>query len=334
MTDYKMLDRLPAAAQTKLLKRAQPSWIAPMLATLTNERFSRKGWLFEPKWDGERCLAFRHGRTLSLFSRNRKALNDKYPEIAAVLYHQKIDTFIADGEIVTFEDGITSFAKLQERMQVQHPSADLIRRIPACLCLFDLLYLDRYDIRRVPLRYRKQLLRNSFDFQNALRFTEHRETEGQAYYLKACRSGWEGVIAKDGDSLYVSRRTRDWLKFKCRQEQELIIGGYTDPHGGRTNFGALLLGFYRKGKLMYAGKVGTGFTSETLERLGNKLARLEKRDCPFNEEGLPRRGVHWVRPKLVAQIAFSEWTADDKLRHPRFLGLREDKRPQDVGRAG
>jgi bifunctional non-homologous end joining protein LigD len=334
MMDHKMLDRLPAAAKTKLLKRAQPSWIAPMLATLTDERFSRKGWLFEPKWDGERCLAFRRGRTLSLFSRNRKPLNDKYPEIAAALYHQRIDSFIADGEIVTFEHGITNFAKLQERMQIQHPSADLVRSIPAYLCLFDLLYIDRYDIRQVPLRYRKQLLRNAFDFQNTLRFTEHRETEGEAYYLKACRSGWEGVIAKDGDSIYVSRRTPDWLKFKCRQEQEFIIGGYTDPRGGRTNFGALLLGFYRKGELMYAGKVGTGFSSETLERLGGKLARLEKRDCPFNEEGLPRRGVHWVRPKLVAQIAFSEWTADDKLRHPRFLGLRQDKRPQDVRRTG
>jgi bifunctional non-homologous end joining protein LigD len=334
MIDHRMLDRLPATARPKLLKRAQPGWVAPMLATLTDERFSRKGWLFEPKWDGERCLAFRHGRTLSLFSRNRKRLNDKYPEIAAALYHQETDSFVADGEIVTFENGITSFAKLQERMQVQHPSADLLRKIPAFLCLFDLLYIDRYDIRQVPLRHRKQLLRNAFDFQNPLRFTEHRETEGEAYYLKACRSGWEGVIAKNADSAYVSSRTRDWLKFKCRQEQEFIIGGYTDPRGARTNFGALLLGFYRKGELMYAGKVGTGFNSETLDRLGRKLAQLEEPDCPFSEEGLPRRGVHWVKPKLVAQIAFSEWTAEDKLRHPRFLGLRQDKRPQDVGRTG
>jgi bifunctional non-homologous end joining protein LigD len=334
MVEREFLNWLPTAAKSKLLKRARPTWIAPMLATLTDERFSRKGWLFEPKWDGERCLAFRRGRSLSLLSRNRKRLNDKYPEIAAALLEQELDSFIADGEIVTFQDGITSFAKLQERMQVQHPSADLLRRIPGCLCLFDLLYLDRYDTRQVPLQYRKQLLRIVFEFQDSLRFTEHRETEGEAYYQMACRRGWEGVIAKNGDSVYVSRRTRDWLKFKCRQEQELVIGGYTDPRGSRIGFGALLLGFYRKGKLMYAGKVGTGFNHETLERLSRKLAQLETSDCPFSDDRLPRRGVHWVKPKLVAQIGFTEWTAEDKLRHPRFLGLREDKRPEDVGRTG
>jgi bifunctional non-homologous end joining protein LigD len=334
MADRKVLDWLPAAAKTKLRKRAQPTWIAPMLATLTDERFSRKGWLFEPKWDGERCLAFRRGRTLSLFSRNRKQLTDTYPEIVAALNEQQIDSFIADGEIVTFRDGITSFAKLQERMQVQHPSADLLRRIPACLCLFDLLYLNHYDTRQLPLRDRKQLLRNAFEFHNSLQLTQHRETEGEAYYLMACRNGWEGVIAKNGDSVYVSRRSPDWLKFKCRQEQEFIIGGYTDPRGSRTGFGALLLGFYRKGKLMYAGKVGTGFNHETLEQLSRKLAQLEMPDSPFSEKGLPRHDVRWVKPKLVAQIAFTEWTTEDKLRHPRFLGLREDKRPEDVGRTG
>jgi bifunctional non-homologous end joining protein LigD len=334
MADRKLLDVLPADAKARLRKRVQPRWIAPMLATLTDERFSRRGWLFEPKWDGERCLAFRHGRDLTLFSRNRKRLNDKYPDIAAAFYEQETDSFIADGEIVTFKDGVTSFAKLQERMQVQHPSADLLRRVPVCLYLFDLLYLDRYDTRQVPLRYRKEVLRNAFDFHDSLRFTEHRETEGEAYYRKACRSGWEGVIAKNGDSVYVSRRTRDWLKFKCRQEQEFVIGGYTDPRGNRIGFGALLLGFSRRGRLRYAGKVGTGFDHDTLQRLGRKLAQLQTSICPFGDEGMPRRGVHWVKPKLVAQIGFTEWTAGDKLRHPRFLGLREDKRPEDVAREG
>jgi DNA ligase D-like protein (predicted ligase) len=305
-----------------------------MLATLTNERFSRKGWLFEPKWDGQRCLAFRRGRDLSLFSRNRKRISDKYPEIAAALEQQETDSFVADGEIVTFKDGVTSFAKLQERMQVQHPSAELLRRVPVYLYLFDLLYLDRYDTRQVPLRYRKEVLRNAFDFQNSLRFTEHRETEGEAYYLTACQSGWEGVIAKDGDSVYVSRRTRDWLKFKCRQDQEFVIGGYTDPRGNRIGFGALLLGYYRKGKLMYAGKVGTGFDHEMLKHLGRKLDQLETSTCPFDDEDVPRRNVHWVHPRLVAQIGFTEWTPGGKLRHPRFLGLREDKRPEDVAREG
>jgi bifunctional non-homologous end joining protein LigD len=334
MTSRNPLHGLPAEVKARLRERAQPGWISPMLATLTDERFSRKGWLFEPKWDGERCLAFRRGRELSLFSRNRKRLNDKYPEIVTAFFRQETDSFIADGEIVTFKDGITSFVKLQERMQVKHPSADLLRRVPVWLYLFDLLYLDRYDTRQVPLQHRKQLLRNAFNFQDSLRFTEHCETEGEAYHRKACRSGWEGVMAKNGNSAYVSGRTRDWLKFKCWQEQEFVIGGYTDPRGNRTGFGALLLGFYREGRLMYAGKVGTGFDHDTLKRLGRMLAQLESPNCPFAEDGMPRRGVHWVKPKLIAQVGFTEWTAGDKLRHPRFLGLREDKRPEEVVREG
>ncbi|MDB5606194.1 MAG: putative ATP-dependent ligase [Bradyrhizobium sp.] len=329
-----LLDGLPADAKARIRNRAQPSWITPMLATLTNEVFSRRGWLFEPKWDGERCLAFRRGRDLNLFSRNRIRLNEKYPEVVEAIYQQQTTSFIVDGEIVTFDGEITSFAKLQGRMQVKHPSADLIRKVPIWFYVFDLLYLDRYDIRQVPLRYRKQVLRNIFNFQGSLRFTEHRKTEGEDYYRRACRKGWEGIIAKEGASVYVSRRTRDWLKFKCKQEQEFVIGGYTDPRGSRSGFGALLLGYYRGGKLVHAGKVGTGFDQELLRRLGEKLARLETPVSLFAEDGLPRRSVHWVKPKLVAQIGFTEWTAGGKLRHPRFLGLRNDKRPEDVMREG
>jgi DNA ligase D-like protein (predicted ligase) len=303
-----------------------------MLAVLTDERFSRQGWLFEPKWDGERCLALRRGGSVRLYSRNRILLNDKYPEITMALARQETASFISDGEIVTFKDGITSFAKLQERMQVARPSADLLRRIPVWLYLFDLLYLDHYDTRQVPLRYRKALLRKAFAFQGALRFTDHRDTEGEDYYRKACRSGWEGVIAKNGDSPYVSRRSRDWLKFKCIREQEFVIGGYTDPHGNRTNFGALLLGYYRDGRLIYAGKVGTGFDRATLQRLGKTLAALRMPASPFDSQGLPRGVVHWVKPKLVAQVVFNEWTREGKLRHPRFLGLRDDKKPDEVVR--
>jgi bifunctional non-homologous end joining protein LigD len=329
-----LLDGLPADVKARVQNRAQPQWVAPMLATLVDEVFSRQGWLFEPKWDGERCLAFRRGRELNLFSRNRIRLNEKYPEVVEAIYQQQTTSFIADGEIVTFDGAITSFEKLQARMQVRHPSADLIRKAPVWFYLFDLLYLDRYDIRQVPLRYRKQVLRNAFDFQGSLRFTEHLETEGEDYYRRACQKGWEGIIAKNGDSAYASRRTRDWLKFKCKQEQEFVIGGYTDPRGGRSGFGALLLGYYRGQNLAYAGKVGTGFDQDLLRRLGEKLARLETPVSPFAEDGLPRRGVHWVKPKLVAQIGFTEWTAGGKLRHPRFLGLRDDKRPEDVVREG
>ena len=305
-----------------------------MLATLTEERFSRQGWLFEPKWDGERCLAFRRGGDLRLFSRNRILLNDKYPEITTALERQEAASFITDGEMVTFKNGITSFAKLQERMQVAHPSPDLLRRVPVWLYLFDLLYLDRYDTRQLPLRCRKTLLRKAFAFRSSLRFTDHRDTEGEAYYREACRKGWEGLIAKNGDSVYVSRRTRDWLKFKCIKEQEFVVGGYTEPRGSWIGFGALLLGFYCGRRLVYAGKVGTGFDRAMLQRLRKKLAALTTPISPFDGQGLPRSGVHWVKPKLVAQIAFTEWTRDDKLRHPRFLGLREDKKPQEVMREG
>jgi bifunctional non-homologous end joining protein LigD len=332
MADHSLFNRLPAEAKVRLRRRPQPEWVAPMLATLTDERFSREGWLFEPKWDGERCLVFRRGRELSLFSRNRILLNAKYPEITIAFDRQHSVSFIVDGEIVAFKNGVTSFAKLQERMQIEHPSADLLRRVPVWLYLFDLLYLDGYDTRRVPLRYRKEVLRNTFEYKGSLRFTEHRETQGEAYYRKACRLGWEGVIAKDGDSEYVSRRTRDWLKFKCSKAQEFVIGGYTEPRGSRIGFGALLLGYHRGRKLVCAGKVGTGFDRDTLHRLGRKLAQLKTPLSPFPGAGLPRRGVHWVKPRLVAQVAFTEWTREGKLRHPRFLGLRDDKRPEEVVR--
>lgn len=305
-----------------------------MLATLTEERFSREGWLFEPKLDGERCLVFRRGRALHLYSRNRKRLNEKYPEVVAACQRQEPAAFIADGELVTFEDGVTSFAKLQQRMHVERPTPDLLRGVPVWLYLFDLLYVGHYDTRQVPLRYRTDLLRNALAFRDALRFTEDRETEGEAYYREACARGWEGIIAKNGDSVYVSRRTRDWLKFKCTKEQEFAIGGYTDPRGERIGFGALLVGYYRRGKLVYAGKVGTGYDHATLQRLARRLAQLETATSPFAFDGLPRRGVHWVKPKIVAQIRFTEWTADGKLRHPRFLGLRDDKRPTEVVREG
>ena len=327
------LDELPPGVKARLRKIDQPNWVAPMLATLTDKRFSRPGWLFEPKWDGERCLAFRDGRHLRLLSRNRKQLNEKYPEITAALHRQEMNSFIADGEIVAFKkNGLTSFAELQRRMQIARPPADLLLSVPVRFFLFDLLYLEHYDTRRVPLRYRKELLRHALDFRNELQFTEHRETEGEAYYREACRKGWEGVIAKNGESAYVSKRTRHWLKSKCIQEQEFVIGGYTDPRGERIGFGALLVGFYRRGKLMYAGKVGTGFDTDTLQRLGRKLAQLETATSPFAGDGLPRRGAHWVKPQLVAQIAFTEWTPGEKLRHPRFLGLRQDKRPEEVVR--
>jgi DNA ligase D-like protein (predicted ligase) len=305
-----------------------------MLATLTPERFSRKGWLFEPKWDGERCLVFGRADDLIFLSRNKKRLNDRYPELAPAFAKRAINYFIADGEIVAFKNGLTSFTELQKRMQIDNPPRSLLRDVPVYMYLFDLMYLDGYDVRQVRLLERKMLLHGAFRFGHRLRFTPHREMDGEEYYREACRKGWEGVIAKNGDSKYVSKRTRDWLKFKCEQGQEFVIGGYTDPQGSRIGLGALLLGFYRKGRLHYAGKVGTGFDTAMLKSLAQRLRSIETHVSPFADHDIPQGGVHWVKPELVAQIAFTEWTADGRLRHPRFLGLRDDKRPSEVVREG
>jgi ATP-dependent DNA ligase len=241
MAGYSALDNLPPNKRSKLRKAKQPEWFAPMLATLTEQRFSREGWFFEPKLDGERCLVFRHPGRTELYSRNQKLLNAKYPELVKALTNQKTGCFIVDGEIVTFERGVTSFAKLQQRMQIQNPPAELRRRVPVWFYAFDLLYLATYDLRQVPLRYRKDLLKKTIEFEGPLRFTEHRETEGEAFYREACERQWEGIIAKNGDSTYVSERSRQWLKFKCINEQEFVITGYTDPQGERVGFGALLM---------------------------------------------------------------------------------------------
>jgi ATP-dependent DNA ligase len=188
-------------------------------------------------------------------------------------------------------------------------------------------------VRPLPLRERKQILRDLLRFEDPLRFTEHRNTDGEAYFRDACASGWEGLIAKRADAPYRPGRTRDWLKFKCESGQEFVVGGFTDPQGTRTGFGALLLGYYDPShQLIYAGKVGTGFTQQTLDSLHATLAGLEQDHSPFADGKLPRSGVHWVQPRLVAEVGFSEWTAAGELRHPRFQGLRDDKDPADVVR--
>jgi DNA ligase D-like protein (predicted ligase) len=237
-----------------------------------------------------------------------------------------------DGEVVAFSDGQTRFAQLQQRMQQARPSADLIRSVPVQYYLFDVLWADGTDLRPQPLRERKQRLHQLLDFADPLRFTEHRVGDGVEFYSEACHLGWEGLIAKRADAPYQAGRTKDWLKFKCENNQELVIGGFTDPQGTRTGLGALLLGYYDSdGQLVYAGKVGTGFNQQTLHRLHAELSAMEQDRSPFERGDLPReRGVHWARPRLVAQIGFSEWTTDGRLRHPRFQGLRRDKSPAEV----
>jgi bifunctional non-homologous end joining protein LigD len=305
------------------IRRPQPAWIDPMLATLTEERFSDKNWVFEKKLDGVRGLAYCKGKDVLIFSRNKLSFNHSYPGIVEQLRKQPVNNCILDGEIVAFEKGVSSFAKLQQRMQV---------KVETFYFIFDILYLNGFDLRQLPLLERKQLLKNALAFNSRIRYVNHRVGEGLAYYEKACKENWEGVIAKRAISPYISGRSREWLKFKCSMQQEFVIVGFTDPEGKRTGLGALLVGFYDGNMLNYAGKVGTGFTQQTLLSLTKSLTAMERKTPAVTGIGLPRKKVHWVEPKLVAQIAFSEWTDDYKLRHPRFLGLREDKNPRDVVR--
>jgi DNA ligase D-like protein (predicted ligase) len=266
-------------------------------------------------------------------TRNRQQVNNTYPELAAALAAQDCADFIVDGEVVAFDNGRTDFGKLQQRLGVRNPSATLRAAVPVYFYLFDVLWANGQDLRELPLRERKQLLRRLLAFSDPIRYTTHRIRDGEAYYAYACASGWEGLVVKRADAPYRPGRSRDWLKFKCQSGQEFVIGGYTDPKGARCGFGALLLGYYEPdGRLAYAGKVGTGFDDATLVSLAKTLAGLERQTPAFDRGTLPRSGVHWVEPRLVGQVAFSEWTSGGQLRHPRFQGLRRDKEPASVTR--
>ncbi len=309
---------------------------APALATLTKERFSREGWIFERKLDGMRILASRSGADVNIRSRNGADAKASFPEIVAALESIDAPDFVVDGEVVAFDGGQTSFARLQQRMHVSDPAKARRSGVAVFYYLFDMLHLDGRSTRGLPLRERKGLLRELFDWDDPLRFTAHRNADGEHYFDQACAKGWEGLIAKRAEAPYQSGRTRDWLKFKCEQGQEFVIGGWTEPQGSRSGFGALLLGYYDgSGSLLYAGKVGTGFDRAMLASLHTLLAQYATGKPAYEGATLPsapvfRRGVHWVQPSLVCQVAFSEWTRDGQLRHPRFLGLRTDKAATSV----
>ena len=295
-------------------------------------RSSKDNWIFERKLDGERCLAVSKNGKVRLYSRNKKILNDTYPEIADTLEEQDTTGYIVDGEIVAFEGNRTSFARLQNRMQITDRQKARESRTAVYYYVFDVLYAERHEVTSVPLSDRKTMLRNLLDYNDPLRLTPYRKTAGEKYYREACRKGWEGVIAKRFDAPYLHNRSSDWLKFKCVNGQELVIGGFTEPQGSRIGFGALLVGYYKDKKLRYAGKVGTGYDDNTLRRLQKKLSDLERKTNPFAGEDIREKRVHWVTPDLVAQVGFTEWTEDGKLRHPRFLGLRNDKDPLKIVR--
>ncbi|MFN2137144.1 MAG: non-homologous end-joining DNA ligase [Candidatus Promineifilaceae bacterium] len=321
---------LSSSAHQRLVKSAQPTWLDPMLATLTDRYFSDDDWIYERKLDGERCLVFRSGSVLRLMSRNQKKLNIHYPDLEQQLSALEPQHFIIDGEIVAFRGEQTSFSLLQQRMQVQDKEAALASDIKVYYYIFDLLYFEGYDTTQLSQRDRKTLLQHALEYTGQLCYVEHRNKEGVDYFKEACKLGWEGVIAKDARSPYIHGRSRNWLKFKCINEQELVIAGFTDPHGKRIGFGALLLGYYEGGTLRYAGKVGTGFDEKTLRQLHDKLVALEQDSPAFESVDVPSAEVHWVKPELVAEIGFEEWTKNNLLRQPRFLGMRDDKSAADV----
>jgi DNA ligase D-like protein (predicted ligase) len=319
------LDALDDAERALLRPSPAPAVSGAMKAVLTDERFSDPAWIFERKLDGIRCVAIRSGDGVRLLSRNDLSLDGRFPEIAEALGAEPCTRFAVDGEVVAFEGAQTSFAKLARRGRTH---------VPVFFYVFDITWLEGQDVRALALRARQRLLGEALTFRDGVRWTPYRNEDGEALFAEACRKGWEGLIAKRADSPYAERRSRDWLKLKCEQGQELVIGGWTEPRGSRVELGALLVGYFDgDGSLRYAGKVGTGFDRETLRDLGARLRSLRCDEPPFADAGAIReRAVTWARPELVAQVGFTEWTRDGRLRHPRFLGLRDDKAAREVVR--
>jgi bifunctional non-homologous end joining protein LigD len=287
---------------------ALPNWLEPMAATLTADRFEGPEWTFERKLDGIRMLAYKHGRNVELWSRNQLPLTGHYPAVVQALAAIPIREAIFDGE-ATGAWG---------------------RQAGADYHVFDLLWFNGRQVTDETLDARRALL-DTVAFAPPV--ARVKPLRGRAPWERACRSGWEGVIAKRRDSPYEHKRSKHWLKMKCEASQELVVGGFTDPQGSRVGFGALLVGYFEGADLVFAGKIGTGFDTALLTSLHARLRRLEVPAPPFTMgTGLPRQRVHWVRPEIVVQVAFTEWTPYDKLRHPRLLGLREDKAARSVVR--
>jgi bifunctional non-homologous end joining protein LigD len=312
-----LLQLLPRQDRDQARERSMPDWMDPMLAKLTHDYFTGEDWIFERKLDGERVIAYIDpSGQVRLMSRNRHQLNDTYPEIDEALRDQAPAGCIVDGEVVAFNaDNVTDFQRLQPRMQASSREEARASGVKVYYYIFDCLYIDGHDITACTLRSRKKLLKAAINWDDPLRWTPHRNDDGLDYYREACRKGWEGLIAKHAGSEYVHGRSNQWVKFKCVAQQEFVICGFTEPHGKRIAFGALLLGFYRHGNLVYAGEVGTGFDNETLKALRDRLDGIERKTSPYDQGRPQTKEVHFVSPQL---------------RHPRYKGLRRDKDPQDV----
>jgi bifunctional non-homologous end joining protein LigD len=312
-----------------------PSGDLLMLATLVDETPTDASWLFEIKYDGVRVLASRGGDEVELRGRSGQVVTTRYPEVTAALHALPLESFVLDGEIVALDDrGRSSFQRLQERMGLTRP-ADVERargEVPVSAVFFDALGLDGRDLRRLPLEARKECLKLLVPPRGVVYYGDHVLEHGADFLAAACEQGLEGVVAKRRDSPYAGKRSRDWLKIKCQLQQEFVIGGYTMPQGTRAHFGALHLGLYERGELVYVSKVGTGFDERALKTISEKLRRLARPTSPFARGTPGGRGHHWVEPRLVGEVRFTEWTRDGGIRHPAFLGLRDDKRPEDCVR--
>ena len=295
-----------------------PFRASPMLATLVDAPFARPNWIFEEKYDGVRMLAYKEGAQVSLISRNAIHRTARYPEIAAAVQKLKPKTLCLDGEVVVFDaKKVSRFQLLQQGKGVPN------------YAVFDCLYAEGEDLRKKALSTRRAALERFVKPSALLLLSAILSPDGLKAFQIASKRGFEGVVGKNLASIYVEKRSREWLKVKVHQEDEFVIGGFTKPTGSRQYFGALLLGVYSKNQLRYVGKVGAGFNTETLTSLHRKFRPLIRRKSPFAQV-VRERDVTFLAPRLVAQLSFTEWTKDGKLRHPVYLGLRDDKKPRDV----
>jgi bifunctional non-homologous end joining protein LigD len=316
-----------------------PATIHPMLAESLAEPFDGPEWLFEIKWDGYRAIAFIENGKVRLVSRNQNDLTARYPELKDMARLINAKTAILDGEVVALdEEGKASFSLMQQRTGFrpgQHRAAGNAD-VPVLYYAFDLLYLDGYDWRRVPLEERKRKLASVMMTGDGLRYSDHYEERGKALFEIARNKGLEGIVAKKRASCYEERRSGEWLKIKIRHRLEAVIGGYTDTKGSRTHFGSLVLGLYdQQGRLVHVGQAGSGFNQKSLGEISKVLKKRETNKNPFFGEVDALRKVSFVKPELVAEIEFAEWTGGTsagsgaKLRAPVFLGLRDDKDPKE-----
>jgi len=329
------LDAL-GAPRGEVIARGQPF----TLATLAERPFSDPAWLFEIKYDGVRVLASRRGNRVELYGRSGQDTTSRYPEVVRALRALPVESFVIDGEIVALDDaGRSSFQRLQPRMALTDPREveRLAIQRPALGVFFDCLMLDDRDLRKLPLVDRKECLRLLVPSLGAVRYGDHVIEDGKAFFELASEQRLEGMVAKRARSVYSGARTRDWIKIKCQRRQEFVIGGYTDPQGSRGHFGALHLGVYdgpaAAPRLVYVSKVGTGFDDALLASIAEKLRPLERKTPPFDGGAIPTgRGHHWVEPRLVAEVRFTDWTEDGGIRHPTFIALRDDKKPLECRR--